>query len=399
MRTPATLPVTVVSGVDAPLARDVARGLLRSAPSGALVTHNLDQVGLGLVARTIERSDGDVEPAIVELAHGCLSCTLRLDVLPTLVRLAQDGRTEHAVLLLPPNVEPVGFVEAFYGVLLSPDGLTAARTCHLERIVTVVDGDRLVERLEQDEPLADLELGAAFEDDRTLAQLLARQAETADVVVAPHADATALAVLQALNPGAVVGRHLPELPGPGRRRLDLDHVLDKADTSLVPAGPARFETSGAWHLVWRARRPLHPARLNDALPSVVGRALRARGSVWLATRPDARVGWESAGPRVLLGEAGRWIADGGAAAWSAAEPSHRARAQLDWDPTYADRYQELALTGAGDLPEDLLALLDSCLLDEHELEAGPFGPPLLHDPLADVFAPDDDGTDARQEAS
>ncbi len=56
MRTPATLPVTVVSGVDAPLARDVARGLLRSAPSGALVTHNLDQVGLGLIARTIERS-------------------------------------------------------------------------------------------------------------------------------------------------------------------------------------------------------------------------------------------------------------------------------------------------------------------------------------------------------
>lgn len=269
----------------------------------------------------------------------------------------------------------------------------------------MVDGTHVVERLDGDDLLTGLDLGAGVEDDRALAQLLARQAETADVVVAPRADPTALAVLRCLNPSAVIGRSLPDLADPENRRLDIDTVLEKADTSLVPAGPAARRGADAWHLIWRARRPLHAGRLDDALPDIVGRTLRTRGRVWLASRPDARVGWESAGRRLLLGEAGRWIADGGAAAWSAAEPAHRARAQLDWHPVYADRYQELALTGVGTAPEDLLHILDSCLLNSHELADGPFGPRLLHDPLTDVFAPDDHATlddrielDDRQEA-
>jgi hypothetical protein len=170
--------------------------------------------------------------------------------------------------------------------------------------------------------------------------------------------------------------------------FDLGRTRDRADTSLIPDGQPVRRVAHAWRQVWRARRPLHPVRIEEAIPAIVGSTIRTRGSVWLASRPDARVGWESTGPRLILGQVGTWIGDGGASAWSAAEPAHRARAQLEWDPVYGDRFQELSLAGVGEPPQDLLALLDSCLLTAEELEAGPLGPPLRHDPLADVFRPD-----------
>ena len=44
-----------------------------------------------------------VEQAQTALEHGCLSCTVRLDVVPTAERLASSGH-DHIVLGLPPGV-------------------------------------------------------------------------------------------------------------------------------------------------------------------------------------------------------------------------------------------------------------------------------------------------------
>lgn len=374
--------ITIVCGPDREPARLVARRLRGDAPTAVLLEHDLDQVDLGVVARSTERGDGRYDATVVELAHGCVSCTVREDMLPSLVDLATSGDVDHVVLLLPDVVEPAGVLEAFHGLVLAESGRTASQSCHVDRVVCVVRGPDLVPALADGLTLAEVGRTAADADDRLLGELVARQVETADVVVLLDAGPGERGLARLLNPTArVVGPADPVTPA----TFDLDRALDRADPSLVPAGADLRRDGDAWTVVWRARRPLHPVRLHDALETLVADALRSRGTVWLAGRPDALVGWEATGPRLCLGHIGSWIDGGGPCSWEHVDPQRRARAELDWDPAFGDRYQEVAFTGVGVVP-DVAAVLDTCLVTDAELASGALGSPVAEDPFADVFA-------------
>jgi len=383
-----TTPVTVVCGPDRDPALLIARRLRGDAPTHVLLEHDLTQVDLGLVGRASERGGGRYEAGVVELAHGCVSCTMREDMLPALVALAGSGTVEHVVLLLPDVVEAAGFLEAFHGLLLpgtdpgSGASETASAHCHVDAVVAVVRAADLVQTVMAGQTLAELGRTAADADDRCLGELVIRQVETADVVVLFDASATERGLARLLNPTArVIG---PDEPVP-TGMFDLDRTLDRADPSIVPAGADIRRDGDAWTVVWRARGPLHPVRLHEALDPLVDMSLRSRGTVWLAGHPDALVGWEAAGPRLSLGHVGSWLDGQDPCAWDHADPNRRVRAQLDWDAAFGDRYQEVAVTGVGDLP-DVTALLDECLVTDAELRTGLLAGPLPSDPFADVFA-------------
>lgn len=375
-------PVTIVCGPDRSPARLVARRLRGEEPTSVLLEHDLDQVDLGVVARSTERGGGRYDAAVVELAHGCVSCTVREDMLPSLVALAGSGSVERIVLLLPDVVEPAGVVEAFHGLALDADGTTAADSCHVDRVVCVVRGPELVPALADGLTLAEVGRAAADADDRLLGELVARQVETVDAVVLLDAGADERGLARLLNPTARVVGPDERLPG---TLFDLDRTLDRADPSLVPAGADLRRDGDAWTVVWRARRPLHPVRLHQALDALLEDALRSRGTVWLAGRPDALVGWEATGPRLSLGHVGAWLDGADPCAWDHVDPQRRARAELDWDPTFGDRYQEVAFTGIGAVP-DLMTVLDACLVTDTELASGALTTPVAEDPFADVFA-------------
>jgi G3E family GTPase len=349
-----TLPITVVCGLDRRPTTTIARSLLGTDPEATLVTHCLDHVGLGLVSRTLERADGFVEPGLLELAHGCVSCTLREDVLPTLVRLARDGRTSSVVLLLPEALEPIGFVEAFYAVPV--DGpRTASDHCQLTGVVTVVTGPDLVPRLAQGLEIAESDISSTPDDDRTVAEIHARQIEAADVLVALDAEATERGLLRLLNPTARQERAaLPPPPGV----FDLDATIDRCDPTVVAPGPMLRREADAWSLTWRGKRPFHPGRLHDCLDEVMHASLRARGQVWIASRPQAVVGWESTGPRINLGVAGTWRDHGRSDLW---------------------------IAGVTDTPVDLVLALDRAMLTPDELAAGPGAWRTYDDPFDAVW--------------
>lgn len=388
MSTPATTtPVTVVCGPDREPALMIARRLRGDSPTRVLLEHDLTQVDLGLVGRSSERGGGRYEADVIELAHGCVSCTMREDMLPALVALAGSGSVEHVVLLLPDVVEAAGFLEAFHGLALpgptgGPDDHTAAEHCHVDAVVAVVRAPALVPSVVDGSTLAELGRTAADADDRCLGELVVRQVETADVVVLLDSSATERGLVQLLNPTARVLGPDDQVP---TGMFDLDRTLDRADPSIVPAGADVRRDADAWTVVWRARRPLHPVRLHEALDPLVDMSLRSRGTVWLAGHPDALVGWEAVGPRLSLGHVGSWLDGDDPCAWDHADPHRRVRAQLDWDAAFGDRYQEVAVTGVGDLP-DVLRLLDGCLVTDAELRSGLFAAPLSTDPFADVFA-------------
>src|ERR1700754_1585955 len=83
-RKPVTRPELLVlaglhtSGVDAVIARIRALD-----PTVAVLHHDLRDVGSGLVHRRLRAGDAD-ESTELELVHGCLSCTVREDLLHVL---------------------------------------------------------------------------------------------------------------------------------------------------------------------------------------------------------------------------------------------------------------------------------------------------------------------------
>ncbi|GAA1675123.1 GTP-binding protein [Glycomyces endophyticus] len=377
--------LTLLTGFAPEATRAAADLLARADP--ALLVVEYDLAGLaadGTVRRTVRDGRGPVEDERTALEHGCLSCTVREDLLPALVRLARTRPGDDIALVLPPNMEP-GTVAAACA-WAEVDGAPVADALRIDSVVAVCDPASLLDTLDSDQDLADRGLHAADDDARSVADTAARQIEYADTVLlwAPGADpdfehARLAVLLQRLNPWArhlVVdldepgwlsqrlrrsGRFDPDAPEPHGRGLE-GHAVGshepEPDCGVVAA-------------VYRARRPFHPARFHRALSDVAGRTLRGRGHLWLASQPDAIVAWESGGGGVAMGELGRWLAATPDAEWEDAGPERRVYADLHWDADFGDREIHLAFVGLHFAADELAAVLDGCLLTDEEAAAGP----------------------------
>ena len=289
--------LTVISGIGRAVTLGAAAELLAAAPGWVAVTHCLDHVEVGLVSRTVLWPSGHADAAVVDLQHGCVSCTLREDVLPALVEFSQRSDVGGVALVLPEAVEPMSFLEAFYSVVLDEAGRTASDHLAIDCVVAVVDAERLIPRLAVGERLADVGLAIGDDDDRTLAELIVEQVETADVILTSSATDAELTVLSLLNPDARCATTLSE---GGEQLFDWERTLDRVNRARPAAMAGEVAHRGAWGFTWLSDRPFHPGRLHGCLEDL-GLALRGRGTVHLASRPDVSVEWDSVGSRIALG--------------------------------------------------------------------------------------------------
>ncbi|MFZ2528628.1 MAG: GTP-binding protein, partial [Rhodococcus sp. (in: high G+C Gram-positive bacteria)] len=197
-------PLIVVSGLRGPTDR-AAHALLR--PGTVVVHHDLGHLHEGVLRRTVTTVDGQ-QLDILELAHGCVSCTLREDLLPLLRRLHTRSTVDRIVLHLDPQLEPEALCWAVdhvvvAGIVGQIDG-PAARDVRIDAVVTCLDAQTWL-----DDATGDIDLRPGTDDDRTVAQVVVGQVEFADaLVVAPGADgwqqARLHAVLTRLAPGAPI---------------------------------------------------------------------------------------------------------------------------------------------------------------------------------------------------
>jgi G3E family GTPase len=388
--------VTVLAGFSAEATTAIGRSLLLTDRCLLLVTHDLRRIRGGVVRRTVRTADSVLEDEAVELVHGCVSCTLREDVLPTLLRLARQRPDSDILLALPPVIEPEAVAAAC-------EHAGAGQMLRFDSYVTVVEAASFLDDLASIDDLRDRDLHAAEEDRRGVADVVVRQVEYADTIVVwgrPQHDvlddARLTALLHRLAPWAThlrvgdtatidctalaarlrhTGRHDPQVPGVAGRALEGFPIgIDD------PAGE-----HGANSVLFRARRPFHPARLHAALEDLTSEALRGRGQLWIASQPDAAIGWESAGGSISLGSLGYWLATLPAERWPETSVLRRMAADLDWDPYYGDRRTVLALVGLGLDAEALTTRLTGCLLTDDELADGFEAWATLPDPFAGYF--------------
>lgn len=353
-------PVVLVAGQDG---TDAAAGTLLRRPGTVVVEHRFDGQ---VVRRTIIRlRDGDLVVAeeALELAHGCLACTIRNDLLVLLRKLHRREGVERIVVHLAPWLEPEPICWAINHtrVRVGPgyfDG-PAARDVVIAGVVTCVDAvDWLGQALGDDE----------LSDGRTAAQVAVCQAEFADVLVLNHPDPATLAVLRRLAPRAriTVGVDRVEM---ALAHLETESRRGRSDHPHAPllAGLPPLAPDGAIRILeFSARRPFHPVRLHAAVDTLLDGVVRARGRLWLANRGDKVMWLESAGGGLRVASAGKWLAAMTSSEVAYVDPDRRAFADLMWEHRFGDRHTSMTILACGAEPVVIADALNGALLTDDE---------------------------------
>lgn len=398
--------VTVLAGFSPAATDAVARILLVTDPTLILITHDLTGVVDGVVRRTVRTADRILEEVRTDLVHGCVSCTLREDVIPTLVRMSRRHPGSDLILALPPAIEPEAVAAAC--AVSEFDGVAVTDAVRFDSYITVVEAAGLLDDLTSTDELSQRGLNAAGNDHRGVADVISRQLEFADTVVVwstPDSDALErdrlTSLLHRLNPWAAhvrigdrpmvdcsalaaqllrTGRHDPAVPGMPGRALE-GYPIGIHD----PVGENRVNA-----MLFHSRRPFHPQRLHDALDELTSEALRGRGQLWIATQPETAIAWESSGGGLMLGNLGHWLAALPRERWDEASDMRRLAADAAWDPYYGDRATALSFIGFDLDTGAMAALLEGCLLTDEEIAEGAEGWRALPDPFADFFPLEDE---------
>lgn len=357
------MPLTVVSSLDVLCRQRACEALAAAHPGAVLVVHDL--LDNGMVVRRVFSPDGAVEREETVLEHGCLSCTVRLDVVPTVERLLSRGE-EHIIIGLPPAVPAAAAVNAL------KQGLS--QQFDVDSVVLACAPDALEDHIWDHHTLFESGFTPTPEDQRTPGEFLIGELAFSDTVL--QADPQLLPVnadqrsrgVQLLGELAPHARITDDADAKCRGRHDFAEAVGRTIPGSVRI-PAGASASPFVTVTQRIQRPLHAERFQQALANLAEGCCWLRGRLWIATAPGCRIAIQGIGPRVWLENTGPWLAD--RTAQPTASGMTDSDAYLDWHPEYGDRGTVLAATGADLDPAEIGRLLAGCQLTDAEMAAGP----------------------------
>jgi len=303
--------LSVLATIDPVLRDSAVFGLVVGAPRVVALRHDIRATEDAL-RRVVVDATGVIEDEVVPLEHACLSCAVREDAVPTLRRLADDGRWDHVVLALPVAAESLPVVRALAAQATPGNELERLR---LATVLAVADVDTLEHDLLDDDLVSERGVGLTEDDQRAVGEVLAAQLEHADLVVTTGDVATA----------ATGSELVDRLRGVATRRVDGLHALvadDLARYTHDPAAgerrahplgargplPRRDEPSGdrSWTIELWSARPFDPERLLRRIEDLGTGRVRSRGVFHVANRPDSLCAWDGAGGQLCIGTLGTW---------------------------------------------------------------------------------------------
>jgi len=189
----------------------------------------------------------------------------------------------------------------------------------LDTTVTVVDADGFCKAFDHDESLP----ASAPDPQRPLTELMIDQIEFCDVLLLNKCDMvpddvldTIDAELRELQPRAVLYRTSYSDIAPsavlGTGRFDFEAARRQQGWKQALAGDhdhSGAEAHGVGSFVYRREQPFDPERFDDWLDEWAGEVIRAKGFVWVTSRPETVLGVSQAGPSVRAGPIGEWGED------------------------------------------------------------------------------------------
>ncbi|ORI13988.1 cobalamin biosynthesis protein CobW [Rhodococcus sp. 1163] len=375
------IPVVLVSGWTGAMGAVVTSFLTEGTVA---VRHDLSRVREGVVRRTIYTAGEQPRETILELAHGCVSCTLRQDLLPLLRTLSNRSSIHRIVLAMDPTLEPAVLCWAIRhvvveGIVGRVDG-PASRDVRVEAVINCLDAATWLDDATGDDSLTDRGTQASHDDERTLAQLVVGQVEYADALVVtagPDVESwdrgPLAAVLARLAPGAPVvwidvdstadgEMLLSAVPFDARRG-----AVSDAHSPLLRGQPPLTEDCGVSLVEFTASRPLHPERLHEAVDVLLAGVVSVRGRAWVATQPNEALWVESAGGGLRVASAGKWLASMNSNELNRADFTRRAMAALRWDEEFGDRDTSLVVLVHTADPSEIDRTLRWALVSDDEM--------------------------------